>query len=121
MATPKMRIGSKKRGVSEQLARVYPGPTDFVRDLKVETGAELYREAYSEGMSVSALLEDRFPEHEFKDGIDAFTRCLMLANVRTPSAPEIGIYASTYEEIYDDPSARVMMLLLVSIVVPSEK
>lgn len=90
-------------------ARTKPGPDDFLRQLKPENGVELYRKAYSEGLSFSGSLEREFPESEFKDGLDAFTRLLQQANIRTRNIPELGIYASRYEEMFENPATRVLI------------
>ena len=58
---------------------------------------EMYRTAYAEKMSLSAWLETQDPSEGYNDGLDAFGRLLMAADIRVNSMPEIGVYASKFE------------------------
>lgn len=97
--------------INQGLAQTYPKPADFLRSLKpdVENGVGLYKRAYQKGMSVSALLERQFPEAEYKDGMDAFQRLLMLADIRTRSVAEAGVYASGFDEMEDNDATRALI------------
>lgn len=71
----------------------------------------LYEEAYRNGMSVSAWMEHLDPSAEYKDGLDAFERQLMLADIRTQSIPEQGIWAHKVERFYlsDKPGSEYLL------------
>jgi hypothetical protein len=58
---------------------------------------EMYRTAYANKMSLSAWLETQDPSEGYNDGLDAFGRLLMAADIRVNSMPEIGVYASKFE------------------------
>jgi hypothetical protein len=60
-------------------------------------GPDVYRRAYTAGMSLSAYLEREDPSEGYGDGLDAFERLLRVANIRSVSRPEIGVYADTGE------------------------
>jgi len=82
-----------------------PGPQDLLRQMS----PALYREAYSHGMSLSAWLEQQDPSDEYKDGLDAFGRLLKVANIRTRSLPELGVWADTFEKFVETDSARMLV------------
>jgi len=60
----------------------------------------LYEEAYKHEMSVSAWLEHMDPSPQYKDGLDAFERQLMLADIRTTSIPARGLWAHKGERFW---------------------
>jgi hypothetical protein len=60
-------------------------------------GPEMYRRAYAAGMGLSAFLEREDPSSGYNDGLDAFERLLRVANIRSISRPELGVYADTGE------------------------
>jgi hypothetical protein len=60
----------------------------------------LYDEAYNHEMSISAWLEHLDPSPEYRDGLDAFERQLMLADIRTRSMPEQGLWAHRVERFF---------------------
>lgn len=81
-------------------------PAEFVNKLGVET----YRAAYSEGMSLSAYLEREMPSDTFKDGMDAFERMLMLADIRVNSLDsEQGVMADPFKRFFDTPQTRALL------------
>ena len=67
---------------------VKPNPQEFVKTLRSNNGIELYKEAYRSGQSFSAWLEEQHPKSEYKDGLDAFDRLLMLSDLRTQADGE---------------------------------
>lgn len=66
------------------------------KELLNRCGPELYRAAYSAGMSLSAFLEREDPSSNYNDGLDAFQRLCMIADIRTASVPEEGVRASQF-------------------------
>lgn len=81
-------------------------PAEFVNKLGVET----YRAAYSAGMSLSAYLEREMPSDTFKDGMDAFERLLMLADIRVNSLDnEQGVMADPFERFFETPQTRALL------------
>lgn len=72
-------------------------------------GTEMYAEAYRTGMNLSLWLEHQHPETEYKDGVDAFSRLLMLSGVRTHSQPRLGLYANTWEEFTRNEHTRALV------------
>ncbi len=82
-----------------------PGPKDLLEQMS----PEMYRQAYASGQSLSGWLERQNPSAEYKDGLDAFSRLLQVADIRTHSFPEDGIYASTWEEWHTNEQARLLI------------
>jgi len=76
---------AKSSGISD----VRPRAKDLV------LSRSLYEEAYKHEMSMSAWLEHLDPSAEYRDGLDAFERQLMLADIRTKSLPGQGLWANT--------------------------
>lgn len=74
-----------------------------------QMGPTVYREAFERGLSLSAHLETLHPSSEYRDGLDAFERLLMLANIRLKSMPEHGIMASTFEDFNKTPQLRALV------------
>ena len=80
--------------MSELLEKVLPAVTAMQPNAgDIRLGEHLYREAYANGKSVSAHLEELDPSAPYRDGLDAFERQLMLAGIRTRSDPAGGVYA----------------------------
>lgn len=78
------------------MAAIVPGrPSD--RDLLARVTPDMYREAYTAGRTLSAHLEAMSPS-EPGERLDAFSRLMRAANIRSASNPEAGIWASTLEE-----------------------
>jgi hypothetical protein len=86
-------------------------------DLLERMGPPLYEAAYKKGMSLSAYLEvyeDPSDEYKDNDGLDAFGRVLQAAEIRTKSLPQIGLYASEFNEFYEQPNRRALFPEFVS-------
>jgi hypothetical protein len=66
----------------------------------------MYRDAYSKGLTLSALLENMDPSSKYNAGEraqgDAFQRQLARLDVRTTSVPEAGIGAHSWERFWDN-------------------
>lgn len=82
-----------------------PGPQELLRQMS----PGMYREAYSNGMSLSAWLEKQDPSEEYQDGLDAFGRLLKAADIRTRSLPEAGVWADTFEKFIENDQARMLV------------
>jgi len=81
-------------------------------DMLQRMGPDVYREAYKEGVTLSAFLEAEdpttsYPEHE-RD-LDAFGRLLQAAGMRTNSLPILGLPASTWEDFTATPQTRALI------------
>jgi hypothetical protein len=97
---------NKIYGQAHADGQVAAGIRTKVRAGDIRLGPELYERAYSQGMSLSALLEEEDPSHEYKAGdefygMDAFERQLALAGLRTKSDHMRGIYASKVGDFFD--------------------
>lgn len=82
-----------------------PGPQELLRQLSPAT----YRQAYGEGMSLSAWLEKEDPSEGYNDGLDAFGRLLKVASIRTRSLPEQGVWADTFEKFVETEQTRMLV------------
>lgn len=71
------------------------------QELLTRMGPEMYHLAYRRGMSLSAYLEMEDPSEGYNDGLDAYERLLRVANIRTQSRPEIGLYADSAASFLD--------------------
>jgi len=76
------------------------------QELLRQMGPGMYREAYGRGMSLSAWLEKQDPSEEYKDGLDAFSRLLKVAGIRTNSIPELGVWADLFEAFDGNDNTR---------------
>lgn len=83
--------------------------TPRAKDLLAQMGPNVYRAAYDKGMSLSAFLEFQDPSGEYKDGLDAFGRVLQVADIRTKTLPEWGIYASEYGDFMKGNETRALV------------
>lgn len=72
-------------------------------------GPDLFRRAYNDGMSFSAWLEHQDPSREYQDGLDAFSRLLHVANIRTRSHEGMGLWASEFDAFLETPQKRCLM------------
>lgn len=79
------------------------------QELLARMSPTLYREAYQRGMSLSAYLEQVDPSDGYNDGLDAFSRLLKCANIRTKSLPEYGVYADDVEAFFKTPETRALL------------
>lgn len=89
-------------------------PTNVVKRTKPkevleQMGPEVYRQAYSKGMCLSAYLEREDPSSGYNDGMDAFQRLMSVAGIRTSRVDEIGLPASTFEEFCASPKTRALV------------
>lgn len=79
-------------------------------DLLAQMGPNMYRAAFDRGMSLSAFLElYEDPSDGYKDGLDAFGRVLKAADLRTVSRPDLGVYASEYDDFMKDEHRRALV------------
>jgi hypothetical protein len=88
------------------ISNVRAKPQEILRQMP---GGKLYREAYSEGMSLSAWLEQEDPSDQYKDGTDAFARLLEVADIFTRSIPEMGIWADEFDAFDQDDNTRALV------------
>jgi hypothetical protein len=79
------------------------------QELLARMGPELYRQAYEAGMNLSAWLEEQDPSQDHRDGLDAFERVLMAANIRTRSIVEAGIYAHRMDAFFQSAQTRALL------------
>lgn len=70
---------------------------------------DMYREAYTKKMSLSAWLETQDPSEGYNDGLDAFGRLLMAANIRVNGDHELGIYADKFEAFDKNDHTRALV------------
>lgn len=80
-------------------------------------GLRHFTEAGERGLTVSQLLEREDPtvdRPEAERHMDAFERVLKAAKIRTNPVPEMGIEASTYEDITSTPNRRGLTVELMS-------
>lgn len=69
----------------------------------------LYREAYSRGMGLSMYLEQLDPSNGYNDGLDAFSRMMKVAGIKTRSNPDLGYYADRLEAFDRDENTRALV------------
>jgi len=74
-----------------------------------QMGPSVYRQAYQKGMSMSAYLEYQDPSGEYNDGLDAYSRLLQAAGIRTQSHPEMGVWASEYDAFMENEHTRALV------------
>ena len=78
-------------------------------DIMARLSPEMYRAAYKRGLSFSAWLESEDPSPEYRDGLDAFGRLLQVAQIRTRSLPEHGVWSDTVEAFERTPETRLLL------------
>lgn len=83
---------------------VHSGPEEMFRSF----GVNVYRDAYRKGMSLSAYLESVHPQEQYRDGIDAFTRLMQVANIRTRAIPEMGVWADEFQKFNETEQHRAL-------------
>lgn len=69
----------------------------------------VYELAKRDNMSVSAWLEREDPSDQYQDGLDAFERQMMLANIRTQTLPAYGVYADEMDVFDKNDQTRALM------------
>lgn len=87
-------------------------PEDTIRVIANGNGPRLYREAADHGMNLSQYLENADPteDRESNDrGLDAYERLVRAAGVVMAPVPELGLYASTWQECLETPERRALM------------
>lgn len=72
-------------------------------------GANLYREAYNKGMNLSRFLEEVDPSTNYKDGLDSFSRMMMMAGIRSKSDPANGYWADPFTKFDQDDNSRALV------------
>lgn len=80
------------------------GPEELFRSM----GTNVYRDAYRRGMSLSAYLETIHPQEQYRDGIDAFSRLMQVANIRTRAVPELGLWADEFGKFNESEQHRAL-------------
>lgn len=102
MAEKMIPSGAAKPAVEEVRARAQ----EIARSLGLET----YRDAYSKGETLSAYLERQMPYSEYRDGLDAFQRCLMLNGIKVRSVDgEQGVVADKFEDFFSSDTRRALL------------
>jgi hypothetical protein len=82
------------------------------RELLAQMGPQMYRTAYSKGMSLSSWLDTQVePE---KDGLDGFERLLSLSGLYTRSDPAYGVYAVELDAFDKDEHTRALVPELIA-------
>lgn len=79
------------------------------QELHARLNGDVIERARKEGLSLSAWLEREDPSEGYKDGLDAFERQLMLANIVTRSVPHAGIYASKLDAFNKNDVTRALL------------
>lgn len=79
------------------------------QDLLRGMSPDVYRSAFSKGMSLSAYLEQEDPSEGYDDGLDTFGRLLKEANLMVRSDPNRGYYADTFEAFYENEHTRALI------------
>jgi hypothetical protein len=87
------------------ITQVRPRAADIFERLSPET----YRAAYKRGVSLSAELERMDPSEGYQDGLDAFGRLMKVANIRTKSVREHGVWADQMERFEDSDQTRMLL------------
>lgn len=83
--------------------------TALPAEILPRVGPDLFREAYKTGMSFSAWLEHQDPSDKYKDGLDAFSRLLHVAKIRTRSHAGMGLWADEFESFLVTPQKRCLL------------
>jgi len=78
------------------------------QELHARLSPDFYREAYTRSMSFSAYLESLDPSEGYNDGLDAFSRQLRIANIRTRTMLEHGVFADTFEAFEQNEQTRAL-------------
>lgn len=102
---------SKKRNFDVRV-RIEPGATS-ARDMAEKVSVDMYRDAMQAGMSLSAWMERLSPSdtNDLRQGNDAFSRVLAEKDVYTRSMPDVGIWADTWQDVFEEtPADRLIGL-----------
>lgn len=95
-AAPVPPAGGERNGV---VSDMHPKTRELFAQMR---GAHLYREAYKKGMNLSRFLEEIDPSAGYKDGLDAFSRMMLVAGIRSKSDPANGYWADPFTKFYQD-------------------
>ncbi len=80
------------------------------REIGEQVNPNMFRDAYTRGMSVSALMERMNPtEPDDRSGLDAFGRVMKELGIITRSMPEAGIVADRWEDAFDETPQRRLL------------
>jgi hypothetical protein len=91
--------------VGKPNSHVRPLPAELLRTF----GPEVYREAYGKGRSLTAHLNSLYPEAEFKDGLDGYSRLLKEAGILTRSNEDEGYFADRWERFNESDHLRALV------------
>lgn len=91
-------------GLRGPITNVTPRSGDLLKQ-----GFNLYRQAAGAGKTLTAWLEDEDPSAQYRDGLDSFERLLKVANIKTNSDMERGIYADHFESFMKDDSTAALV------------
>lgn len=86
------------------ITKVRPRSQELLKGMS----ADRYREAYDEGKSLSVWLEEQDPSSEYNDGLDAFQRLMMAAEIRSKSLLPQGVRASKFGDFDKDENTRAL-------------
>lgn len=93
--------------------QIKPAVTDMrerAQEIARRLGMEHYREAYNRGETLSAHLERLMPYSDYRDGLDAFQRLLMLNDLRVRSVDgEQGVVANHFEDFFRNDQCRALL------------
>lgn len=86
------------------------GQRTRAQELHAKLTVETYERSVKEGMNLSAWLEKEDPSAGYNDGLDAFERQLMVADIRTNSIPEKGIVADRLEKFRETEAGTILLM-----------
>lgn len=79
-------------------------------DLLRQMGGKMYQSAREKNISLSVLLEREDPSSDYPESdLDAYERVLMAAGIVTRSNIAQGVYASTWDDLWQDDSKRALI------------
>lgn len=73
-----------------------------------QVSPSFFSAAYKKGISVSAYLEQLDPSAGYNDGLDAFSRMMHVAGIRTKSSEAHGVYADTFAAFEQSDATRAL-------------
>lgn len=91
-------------------------PSERAKEVVKNLTASVTKDAYTLGMNLSRYLESLDPTSQHPQGTqsDAFNRALAACNIRTQSIPELGITASTLEDVVKHRQAQHLAIEIIS-------
>lgn len=83
---------------------------ELIKQFPAERGITLYEQAYKDGRSVSAFLNQEVAQDDMPKELDGFERMMMALGIRQKPVHEYGMRASTVGEFWDagDKAARAL-------------